>query len=266
MSETPVYILLAELNTLMTGALRLSLAFMLLTVFAWALSWGSARWLALARYFTAWCAVSLALALMASLIEKKLLTYQNPFVNQGVYLSAALLPVVVSLLWFQTRSFWAQHRGLRVFAILCSLFTLTYIFLLPSFSRSDKVFFSTIMTLPFAIALAYFPLVFLKERPEWASLLHLCWGLSASCALVIYYGWLWPFLSGIPHAGEFYPYINLHDWLLVLFVILYLGNVYIDYWLKQRSKPLLVSWNYLALLTAVLCLWLNTNIFDTLAL
>jgi len=250
----------------MTASGRLTLAFALLMLLSWVFSLWWQNWLGLARYFTAWFTFFTMFGLSASLLEKKILPYQNPFVNQGVVLMLGLLPVAFLLLVLQKHPLWLQKRSLRLGVIVLSVPGFAYLFLLPSFSRSDKVFFSTLMALPVAVALAYFPLTLFENRQVWADSLHICWGLSLPGGLLIYYFWLWPLLVGIPQAGEFYPYINLYDWLIVLFMILYSGNVYIDYWLKQRSRSLLISWNYLVLVAAILCMWLNTNIFDTLAL
>jgi hypothetical protein len=50
------------------------------------------------------------------------------------------------------------------------------------------------------------------------------------------------------------------------FVILYSGNLYIDYWLNQGKSSWAMCWHYLALIAALVCLWFNSNVFDSLAL
>lgn len=266
MSETPVYVLLAQLNSVMTGGLRLALAFAALTLLAWGGSVRSRRCLDLAPYLNAWVVFLALMGLGTSLWEKALLPYQNPFVNQGVWLSGGLLLVGGGALGLQALPFWQRSALMR--SLLALIFGLSWFWslFLPSFSRSDKTLFSTLMAVPVAISLAYFVLLLTGQERRFARILHATWALSLPVNLLIYYLWLWPLLAGIPQAGEFFPFIHLYDWFLMAFVILYLGNVYIDYWLKQTTRNLALSWNYLVLVSAILCLWLNTNIFDTLAL
>ncbi|MGV3523491.1 MAG: hypothetical protein ACO1RX_04665 [Candidatus Sericytochromatia bacterium] len=269
MSETPVYFVLAQLNSLMTGSLRLSLAFALLG--AVSLAWGGGRQqreaLRLGRYFWGWTAASGGVGLGAVLLEKALLPYQNVFVNQGVVLALLLVPISCGLLWAALRwQGWRTQMGLAVVAggglwLACWA---------PSFSRSDKTGVTLLMALPVAISLAHFGLLLAgASTPVLRQRLHLMWGLSQVPIGALYFFWLSPQLQGIPQAGEFYPFINLYDWFLLIFVILYLGNLYIDFWLNQpnqETSSLALSWNYGVVVVGLLCLWLNTNVFDTLAL
>lgn len=266
MSETPVYFVLVQLNSLMTGVLRMSLALLALSLLTALLSLRWRDWLPLPRYLSALAGLTAVTGLAAAGAEKVLLPYENPFVNQGlitagIYLGSALLLLVLQSLPLFQKNIW---RG--VISLLGGL-GLGLSFWLPSFSRSDKLLISMLMIWPMAVALAYFPLL-LTARPVPARVFHLLWAPGAVLALGLHYFWLYPFLAAIPKEGEFYPFINLYDWFLFVAVILYSGNLYIDYWLRQgaqRSK-LALSWNYLVAVVAVLCLWLNANIFDTLAL
>lgn len=269
MSETPVYFVLAQLNSLMTGSLRLSLAFGLLGVVS--LAWGG--WcqqkdgLRLGHYFWGWMAAVGLVGLAAVLLEKQLLPYQNVFVNQGVILALLLVPGACLLLWAVLRwQGWRMQMGLALLAGMGLLLACWA----PSFSRSDKTGITLLMALPVAISLAHFGLLLAgASTPALRWRLHLLWGLSQVPIGGLYFFWLSPQLQGIPQAGEFYPFINLYDWFLLIFMILYLGNLYIDFWLNQpdqETSSLALSWNYGVVVVGLLCLWLNTNVFDTLAL
>lgn len=268
MSETPVYFLLAQLNAVMTGALRLALAAVLLLVLAW--GWSLRRSaladaLPLARYFSGWIAGLGAVGLLAAAGLWFLLPYPNPFVLNALWTGLALLLLAPLLLWLQTWPVW--QRSLLLRALTAGLLGLGWLACawLPAFSRSDKTLLTALMALPWMIALAWFPLLF-DSGWRWRHFFHGVWLISMLAGLLLHYGWLYPILSGIPRVGEFYPYINLYDWFLVLFMILYSGNVYVDYWLKQRDSQLALSWHYPVVVTALCCQWLNTHIFDTLAL
>ena len=265
MSETPVYFILVQLNSLMTGSLRLSLALLAMSLLACLLSLRVSSWLPLTRYFSALGLGAAAVGLVAALCEKGMLPYENPFVNQGVWFAVGLLLGAGLLLGLQSlKSF--EIKALRLMLGLIGSLGLGACFWLPSFSRSDKVLISTLMIWPMAVALAYFPLLLAGVRHR--GLFHLLWLPGAGIGLLLHYLWLYPMLAGIPKEGEFYPFINLYDWFLFLAVILYLGNLYIDYWLRQRDQRsiLTLGWNYLVVVAAILCLWLNANVFDTLAL
>ncbi len=264
MSETPIYFFLAQVNSLMTGALRLSLAADLLLIVVLLGSFFAPHWSRLGLYFGAWGSFYAAVGLLSAALLKNILPYQNPFVNQGVYTAVALLlgGLLVSVLL----RFSLERRVWRIGLAGLSALALAGVCLWPAFSRSDKTLMSVLMALPVAIAIAYLPLLFSERYTKWQSALHLLWGLSLPWGLVVYYVWIFPFLKGIPQAGEFYPFINLYDWILMLFVILYSGNIYIDYWLKDRKVYLAVGWHYLVFSLAIVCHWLNANIFDTLAL
>lgn len=268
MSETPVYFLLAQLNALMTGSLRLALASVLLLALAWAWSLrqsARADALPLARYFSGWVAGLGALGLLAAASLWFLLPYPNPFVLNGFWTGLGLLLLALVLLGLQARPFWQQTiwpRGLAVALLGLAWLACAW---LPAFSRSDKTLLTALMALPWMLALAWFPVLF-GSGWRWRHFFHGTWLLSMAAGILLHYGWLYPILSGIPRVGEFYPYINLYDWFLVLFMILYSGNIYVDYWLKQRASQLALSWHYPVVVTALCCQWLNTHIFDTLAL
>lgn len=269
MSETPVYFVLAQLNSLMTGSLRLSLAFGCLGILS--LAWGAVRrqadWLRLGRYCWGWMALVACVGLGSVLLEKALLPYQNVFVNQGVVLALLLVPLALGLTWAAQR--WPGHRAQMALALVAG-FALALACWAPSFSRSDKTTATMVMALPVAVTLAHFGLLLAGlSTPALRQRLHVLWGLSQPPMWGLYFLWLSPQLKGIPQAGEFYPFINLYDWFLLIFVILYLGNLYIDFWLNrpnQGTSSLALSWNYGVVVVGLLCLWLNTNVFDTLAL
>jgi len=266
MSETPVYFFLAQVNAIMTGSLRLAMAFALLCLCAWALSLFSERYLPLGRYLTGWLALLGAVGLATAGILRYVLPYANPFVAQGLVFGGLLCCAAVLLLGVQSLKLW-QHKLLRGGLVFGGLLLWTWAGWQPAFSRSDKTVLTALMALPVALALAYFPLLFRPElRLPVAAFFHGGWILAMGVTLAIHHGWFYPILAGIPQEGEFYPYINLYDWFLFLFVILYSGNIYVDYWLKQRSSQLALSWNYPIVVVALLCQWLNTNVFDTLAL
>ncbi|MBF2054402.1 MAG: hypothetical protein IGS03_13200 [Candidatus Sericytochromatia bacterium] len=268
MSETPVYFLLAQLNAMMTGALRLALAAVLLLVLAW--SWSlrptaADHALPLARYFSGWVAGLGAVGLLAATALWLLLPYPNPFVLHGFWTGLGLILLASLLLGLQTRAFWQRAVLPRSLAALLLGLAWLACAWLPAFSRSDKTLLTALMALPWMLALAWFPVLF-DSGWRWRQFFHGVGLISMLSGLLLHYGWLYPILSGIPRVGEFYPYINLYDWLLVLFMILYSGNVYVDYWLKQRASQLALTWHYPVVVTALCCQWLNTHIFDTLAL
>lgn len=270
MSEAPLYLILAQLNSLMTGSLRLTLCFGICWLLAALLSLWQPRFIRVAHYFTGWWGLAALLSVAAALAVKAYLNYPNPFVEQGFVLALCCLAILPLLWGAQAIKLW-QHKVWRagfivVFGggLFCALFWPQWGI---SFSRSDKVFYSTLMALPMALVVSYFPLLLAERLPKALSMdFHRAWALSAACCLGLHYFWLYPILKQTSPFVEFYPYTNLYDWFLFVFMILYLGNLYIDYWLKLASKSLSLSWNYLILLCALLCLWLNTNIFDTLAL
>ncbi len=270
MSETPIYFVLAQLNSLMTGTLRLSLAFLALSLMSAFVSLHWQKWLPLTRYFSAFAAVSACVGVVAAGAEKWLLPYENPFVNQGLITAGIYLISSALLCLLQGAKLFKDFFGRLIVSVLgCAVLGLS--FYLPSFSRSDKLLFATLMIWPMAVGLAYFPALLAGRQQPLADLkkcFHLLWIPGAVCALGLHYFWLYPFLAAIPKEGEFYPFINLYDWFLFMAMILYLGNLYVDYWLRQGSQQsrLALSWNYLVAVVAVLCVWLNANIFDTLAL
>lgn len=305
MSETPVYFALAQLNSLMTGSLRLALAMLALSALAGMVSLRLPRWLALGPYFGAWCLLSALVGLTAAGLLVQMLPYDNPFVWQGLRTAAGLSLGAAALLALQLSRLW-RLPALRLGHGLIAGLGLGLCAWLPSFSRSDKVLLSTLSVLPFAIALSYFPLLLLPGSRRWRGCFHALWLPAAVSGLLLHHLWLYPLLAGIPQQGEFFPYINLYDWFLFVSVILYSGNLYVDYWLSSRlssrqaapraassprtepanqperdydpissgaagtpllpSDGLALSWNYLVLAVSIICLWLNANVFDTLAL
>ncbi|HEY9841513.1 MAG TPA: hypothetical protein V6D23_13715 [Candidatus Obscuribacterales bacterium] len=268
MSQASAYFILAQLNSIMTGCLRLGLALLGLALLAGWLSLWWPRWLRLGAYFSAWVPGLALVALGAACAANLLLPQPNPFISNGLWLAVGLLPAAALLLALQRLRAW-QNWAFRLAVCLAGSAALALSILLPAFSRSNQILLSVLLDLPMAVALVYFPLLLLPQaRARYAGSLHLLWGLGASASLLIHYLWLWPQLAGIPQEGEFYPFINLYDWFLFAAMILYLGNLYIDYWLKwdYPRSWLALSWNYLVMVASVLCLWLNANIFDTLAL
>ncbi len=267
MSETPIYFVLAQLHSLMTASLRLALSILFLMAVVLALSLWQNKWKAFATYLNGWLLMSSGAGLLASLGQRFLFPASNHFIDQGVYSSLALLSVgsvfaiVAGLKLTQTR--WLQASLSLGLLALC-----VYGLQAADFSRSDKVLASCLLALPLSLNLIYFPLLFDPQHQQYKHFFHLIWGLSAPISLGIYFIWLEPILSGIPQEGEFYPFINLYHWFLLLVMILYLGNLYIDYWLKQGNSrfKLTISWHYLITFIALLGLWLNANIFDTLAI
>lgn len=268
MSEASAYFILSQLNSLMTGGLRLCLDFLALGALAGLLSLRWQKWLPLGRYFSAWLLSLAVLALGAALGMQVLLPQPNPFVQQGLLLAACLIPAALLLLGLQSLALWLRP-GFRLAVALLGLVCLACCLLQPAFSRSNQILLSCLLDLPLAVALAFFPFGLLPElRGRFKTAFHSLWLLAAPVSLLIHSLWLWPRLAAIPQQGEFFPFISLYDWFLFAVMILYLGNLYIDYWLKlgNRRSYLALSWNYLTLVVTVLCLWLNANIFDTLAL
>ncbi len=264
MSETPIYFFIAQLNSLLTGGLRLGYGFFVLAV----LMLCGSFWVSepaqrdsrrgLASYWLTWSTGLSLLALSSALALSQLLAAPNVFLKQGIYSTVGLLIASGMLLVFQyfKRGRWGLCLSLPV-ALFC-----VYAY---SFSRSDKDLFSIVLALPVALGVSYFPLCFFKQNTT-DRLFHSVFLWLLLPVFFVYYGWMYPLIKHIPAAGEFYPFINLYDWILPLFVILYSGNVYIDYWLNKRKSILVLMWNYPVAVAAILCQWLNTNILDTLAL
>lgn len=275
MLETPIYYLLAELNTLMTASLRLALACWLLLLSSLLAACWQPRWAALQPYVWAWLSCLALLALLPAAVLTGLFHSNNPFVAQGLKTSIVLLGWGVSCLILslgaarlhKKRPDWQSLR-LPLLGIWLGLQAAGgwWFFQLPAFSRSDKTLFSVVLSLPIMAVMLYFPALLTGLGQYMRPFVHTAWALSLLLALGVHHFWLFPFLAGIPTQGEFFPYINLYDWFLSGFVILYLGNVYIDFWLKPEKNALRLSWNTLFCAWAVLLQWLNTNIFDTLAL
>jgi hypothetical protein len=266
MSETPTYFLLAQLFTLMTVSLRLALAFLLLAVglaLGGLFRWPRLELSALARYLLGWSGCLGGAGLSAALAESSLLTYPNPFVQQGIWLGGGLALGCVLLLLVSAR--WRQRAllpGVLLPAVLLCL-------QLPAFSRSNQTLLSTLFALPSALVLGYFCLFLQPETFPSRSvrdLFHRLWALASILVLGLYLGWLYPQIAGLPPEGEFYPFLSLYDWFLAVFMILYSGNLYIDYWLKNEERRLFLIWNYLSMVAALVCVWFNASIFDTLAL
>ena len=246
------YFFLAQLQTLLTASLRLGFAFLLL-------SWWSTR-NPLSLYWSRWSWIWGVLGTLSGAGLWWALPRSNPFVDQGLLAAAGLLMAGSCLWWSQSRGAVLRRLGLWLSVILggsCLWFL--------SFSRSDKDVFSILLALPLAIALSYFPLCY-RASPAQRKSFHGFFLLSLVPCLGVYYGWMYPLIKHIPAAGEFYPYVNLYDWILPLFVILYSGNLYIEYWLRKAPRTLLTVWNYPVASLAIVGQWLNTQILDTLAL
>lgn len=266
MPETSFYFLLAQLNLLLTSHLRLGFVFLFLAL-------GTALWQqyrlqttrlrGLDNYWLAWSSGCTLIAGGSAVALYQMLPTAHAFLQESTYSSLGLCAAVLCV--WAGQIFWRKHyysagTVSRALGFLISSYCLyTY-----SFSRSDKDMFGLILALPVALALSYFPLCFLKQPP--AQGFHKVFLLSLLPVFGVYYGWMYPLTQHIPSVGEFYPFINLYDWILPLFVLLYLGNVYIDFWLNERKSTLALIWNYPVVVTAILCQWLNSNILDTLAL
>lgn len=266
MPQALAYLILAQLNTLMTGSLRLALDFLGLAALSGLVGWKRPAWKPLSGYFGAWALALALLGLGFSAAETLLLPQPNPFVRNGLVLSL-LLSVGLGGWILLARRLPGPKARLGLSALAGSGLLLALMF--PAFSRSNQVVYACLLNLPLALALGFFPLNLLsRARPALREGFHATWLLAAPLSLLIHHAWLWPQLSRIPQQGEFYPYLNLYDWFLMAAMILYSGNLYIDYWLKlgDRRSILALSWNYLVLVVAILCLWLNANVFDTLAL
>lgn len=262
MSETPIYFFLAQLNLLLTSNLRIGFVFLILSVISgvWFHHQMAQR---LSAYWLAWASVTTLLTLGSAWALHTLLQSPNTFVQQGTYNGIGLAAAVVSA-WAAQLCMRKGYGNTARLAYLLSTMIGSYCIYTYSFSRSDKDLFSLGLTLPIALAVSYFPLCFLSYPP--AKVFHLLFLVSLFPLTLIYYGWMHPLIFHIPQVGEFYPFINLYDWILPGFVILYLGNIYIDFWLNKRKNTLALVWNYPMVVTAILCQWLGTNILDTLAL
>jgi hypothetical protein len=263
MSETPIYFFLAQLNLLLTANLRMGFVFLALSVC-------SGLWFRrqpvdqrLSTYWLGWSSASVMLALGSAWALQTLLDRPNILLQEATYSGMGLAAAVVSSWAAQFFVRKGYHSTARI-VYLISVLIGCYCIYAYSFSRSDKDLLSLGLTLPIAVALSYFPLCFLNRPP--ARGFHLLFLASLFPLGLIYYGWMYPLVKHIPQVGEFYPFINLYDWILPVFVILYLGNIYIDFWLNKRKNTLALVWNYPMVVTAILCQWLSTNILDTLAL
>jgi hypothetical protein len=275
MSETPAYFVLAQLFTLMTASLRLALGFALLSALTLALRLVLQNpkqyplLLGLARYFNGWLGVSALAGGAFAGAEILLLSYPNFFVQRGLGFALGLL-----LLW-GGQGFLLRSSGsvLHMLAMGLSLGSVALACWVPAFSRSNETAITVIFALPVALVISYFALWLSPAQSPprlLRSVFHGLWGGLSTLALSAYLFWLYPRLAGLPPEGEFYPFLKLYDWFLMLFMLLYLGNLYIDYWLRtgeNGEKPALVlAWNYGVLVAGLICLWFNASIFDTLAL
>jgi hypothetical protein len=263
MSEDILYFVLAQLYTLGTSALRLSVAFASLVTFGSLVQFAPLRrWLRapLLTYWSGWMTV-LALAAGVCLgLSRLLLPFPNSFVDAGLGWSGGLL-LFAGALWGASARSIAWVRCLLLLGL--GLFT----FWMPAFSRSDKLWVSVLYSLPVALCLSHFPLQLAKLRHKSdIPLFHTLWLGLMGLVFLIHQVWMYPQLQQIPTVGEFYPYSSLYDWFLYGFVILYSGNLYIDYWLNQGNRSWAIGWHYLAVIAALVCLWFNSNVFDSLAL
>lgn len=263
MSETPIYFFLAQLNLLLTTNLRMGFVFL-------ALSLGCSLWFKhhstaqrLSSYWLGWSSACALLALSSAGALYRLLERPHLFLQQGTSMGIGL-GAAIGIAW--TAKYFAKKGAEKAanLGYLLSILLGGYCLYAYSFSRSNKDLFSLGLTLSLALAISYFPLCFLERPP--AKTFHLLFLGSLMPLGLIYYGWMYPLTRQIPQVGEFYPFINLYDWILPVFVILYLGNIYIDFWLNKRKNTLALVWNYPVVVAAILCQWLSTNILDTLAL
>ncbi len=284
MSETPAYFVLAQLFTLMTASLRLALGFALLSALTLGLGLvlrtpkSYALLLGLARYLNGWLGGAALAGGGFAGAEILLLSYPNFFVQRGLGFALGLL-----LLWgiqafllrrlAQTGKSGKSGLVLHILALSLNLGSVALACWVPAFSRSNETALTVIFALPVALVISYFALWLSPNHPPsrlLRSVFHGLWGGLSILALSAYLFWLYPRLAGLPPEGEFYPFLKLYDWFLMLFMLLYLGNLYIDYWLRtgeSGEKPALVlAWNYGVLVAGLICLWFNASIFDTLAL
>lgn len=266
MPETTFYFLLAQLNLALTSHLRLGFVFLLLAL-------GSAFWHqyrsprqtheGIDAYWLAWSTGCVLLAGGSAFALRRMLPEVNVFMQDSIYTTLGLCAAVLCA--WAAHVFWSKgYRSASTISRGLSLIISSYCLYAYSFSRSDKDLFALILAWPVALALSYFPLCFLKNPP--AQTFHRVFLVGLLPVLGVYYGWMYPLTQHIPSVGEFYPFINLYDWILPLFMLLYLGNVYIDFWLNKRKSTLALLWNYPVVVAAILCQWLNSNILDTLAL
>lgn len=264
MSESPAYFLLAQCFTFMSVALRLSLGFLcvgLLSILGKELKLIKNP---LSNFWWAWGAFCALVSALSAEMALRILPYANPFLSSGRFMAWVSLGGLLGLIGLQglKATPWRSKASL-----LLGFMLLGYLIVQPPFSRSNQIWLSVLFHLPMGLGLGYLSALLtqnmsldLKRIYHWGS------GLSLCTILGFHYFWLLPRLEPIPKAGEFYPYINLYDWFLWGFVILYLGNLYIDYWLKERLYLPQMLWNYLLLITGLVSIWLNSSIFDTLAL
>ncbi len=284
MSETPTYFVLAQLFTLMTASLRLALSFALLS----ALTLGLGLVLrapkqlpllqGLARYLNGWLGVTALAGGLFAGAEILLLSYPNFFVQRGLVFALGLLLLwggQVFLLRKLARRGKSDNSGrvLQGLALGLNIGCVAAACLMPGFSRSNETAITVIFALPVGLVISYFALWLSPGHPPTRlirSIYHGLWAGLSALALSAYQFWLYPRLAGLPPEGEFYPFLKLYDWFLMLFMLLYLGNLYIDYWLRtgeNGEKPTLVlAWNYGVIVAGLICLWFNASIFDTLAL
>jgi hypothetical protein len=271
MSETPAYFLLAQLFTIMTASLRLALGFLLLICISLGLNLGlnhrplwQSQLKSLAQYWVSFLAICALVGGLCSGVEMWFLNYPNPFVDRGLLFSGGLLLLAVLNLF----SLKMGKKGMTI-ALSLSLIGLIAACFLPGFSRSNQTAITLLFALPVALIVSYFCLWLVPQKSPPAfirTIFHGLWALSSLVAGGLYLFWLYPRLAGLPPEGEFYPFLKLYDWFLILFMLLYLGNLYIDYWLREAKPAMLLAWNYGILIAGLLCLWFNASIFDTLAL
>lgn len=272
MSEATLYFVLAQLFSISTAAMRLALAFAWLSGGAW-LVLGLENKPGRRGAFTALYlqGLSIVLALTSAgtfgLLQYKM-PYPNPFVARG-WLLALILGGLGFFFLILERRWTGQWRRLHLVGY--ALVKWGCVFWLcqgDSFSRSDRIVLSVMMCLSMAWTVAYFGLSWQvsEESSAFQNRFNVGWGILFLPLLVSHILWLHPILAGLPAEGEFYPFVALYHWFLVIAVLLYLGNLYIQYWLKLQTSALFIVWRYLMTVTAITLLWFLTNIFDTLAL
>lgn len=278
MSESALYFLLSQLSACATASLRFSLAFVVISGVSWLLVskptesssikvFDTLVWAFAARYNQGW-GVFLAMASGVFFwLSQQFMPHPNPFILRGGQL--ALILVTTGLVALLLEQYVIRHLQLhwqRYYGLL-KLVVLWFVCHGPSFSRSDRIWLSVTMVLFVAWTVGYFALSWQAETPvlqTYRACFNAGWLLLFLPALGIYLLWLQPILAGLPPEGEFYPFVALCHWFLVINMILYLGNLYIQYWLKQQAG--LFIWRYSCAVAAIVFLWLTTHIFDTLAL
>lgn len=269
MPESSTYYILAQLISFSSASLRLMIGFLFLSSIYLIVEWANKKEPTLSIYWFCWGMICSALATITTQLELNIITFENSFIDSGWKLASTIL---FHQVWITICYSFVKVKRFRKAILIIGLIICWYLILQSApFSRSDKHLINALILLPINLCISFFPILLIqaKNQNTFERLTNIFLKLflfSLPVTIFIHFYWLTPQILSLPKDGEFYPYVTLNNWFLAIFVILYLGNVYFQYWLKNSKGHIFVVWNYLFTITALLILWFNTNIFDTLAL